>query len=76
MLEDIPKMDFKFTPEEKKLEHKLVREERRKINEMDIPEGEKERMRNIWLDYIMMYDIQYNAHQKGFSGKNVYPILN
>lgn len=66
MIKDISEIipEYKYTPEERALEHKLAHDEREKINKMDISETEKEAMRGVWLDYIFLYDLEYKARQK------------
>jgi hypothetical protein len=56
--------ESKFTPDERKYQHGLVRKKRMDIENMNIPEGEKEMMRDAWLDYMMIYDIEYMKRQK------------
>jgi hypothetical protein len=62
MLGDIS--NFKFTPEEKEMEHSRGREVRANINSMNISNWEKEHKKDEWFYFLLTYDNEYKKLQK------------
>jgi hypothetical protein len=56
--------NFKFTLEEKEMEHSRGHEEREKINRMNISEMEKEYKKDEWFSFLLTYDNEYKKRQK------------
>ena len=69
--EILPKVEF--SPAGRKLEHRLVREARRAINKMDIPEEEKTEMKDMWFDYLLEYEKEYKKYCQAFKKYNLPP---
>jgi hypothetical protein len=55
---------FIFTPRERELEYKSMEETKKLINASDFSEKEKEFLQNIWIDYFIEYENEYNQHNK------------
>ncbi|MEK6833705.1 MAG: hypothetical protein AABY32_06690 [Nanoarchaeota archaeon] len=53
-----------FTPDRRRLEHKLVKEMRKAVNKLDVPEEEKKIVNNMWLDYLIEYEHLYTQYQR------------
>ena len=58
----IPSLNF--TPEGRRLEYELAKKSQELIEEMKIPEEEKEYIKNMWWDYIFEYERLYARYNR------------
>lgn len=62
-LEDID-LELGFTPEKRRIEHKLAEDNIKAVEKLDAPKEEKEVVKEMWKNYLTDYEHLYAKYRR------------